>query len=58
MSVISAAVGSTVLFDRELWVGGVAGVSDFGIDEASHGKVGVVVSLIWTDILFRIVFSW
>ena len=53
MSVISAVVGSTVLFDRELWVGGVAGVGDVDIDEASDRKVGGVVSLSRTDIVLE-----
>ena len=32
---ISAVVGSTIGFDREIWVGGVAGVGDVDIDNAS-----------------------
>ena len=54
MSVISAVVGSTVLFDRELWVGGVAGVGDVDIDESNKGKVGGVVSLSRTEIVLEI----
>ena len=57
MSVISAVVGSTVGFDRELWVGGVDGVGDVDIDEAREGKVGGVVSLCRTEIVFEIGFS-
>ena len=54
MSAISAVVGSTVLFDGELWVGGVAGVGDVDINEASHGKFGGFVLLIRTEIMFEI----
>ena len=57
MSAISAVVGSTVLFDRELWAGGVAGVGDIDIDEASDRKVRRFVSLSWTDIVFEIRYS-
>ena len=56
MSAISAVVGSTVGFDRELWVGGVAGVGDIDINKASEGKVGGVVLLIRTEIVFKIWF--
>ena len=57
MSAISTVVGSTVLFDGELWVGSVAGVGDVDIDEASDRKVGGVVSLGRTEIVFNIGFS-
>ena len=57
MSVISAAVWSAVLFYGELWVGGVAGVGDVNIDEASDRKVGGVGSLSRTEIVFKIGFS-
>ena len=54
MSEISAIVGSNILFDGELWVGGVAGAGDVDIDEASHIKVGGVVSLSRTEIFLRL----
>ena len=57
MSAISAVVGSTVLFDGELWVGGVAGVGDAEIDEASDRRVGGFVLLSWMEIVFEIGFS-
>ena len=57
MSETSAVVRSTVLFYGELWVGGVIGVGDVGIDEASDGKVGGVVSLSPTEIVIGIGFS-
>ena len=53
MSAISAVVGSTVLFDGELWVGGVAGVGDVVINEASDGKFGGFASLSRTDIVLE-----
>ena len=53
MSAISAVVGSTVLFDGGLWVGGVASVGDVDGDEASDGKVGGVVSLSRTEIYWK-----
>ena len=53
MIAISAVVGSTVLFDGELWVGGVAGVGDVDGDEASDRKFGGVVSLSRTDIYWK-----
>ena len=56
MSAISAVVGSTVGFDGEVWVGGVAGVGDIDINKASEGKVGGVVLLIRTEIVFKIWF--
>ena len=56
MSAISAIVGSTVGFDREIWFGGVAGVGDVDIDEASEGKLGIFVSLSQTEIVFKIGF--
>ena len=33
-------MGSKVGFDGELWIGGVASVSDADINESSEGKVG------------------
>ena len=53
MSAISVVVGSTLLFDRELWVGGVAGVGGVDIDGASNGKFGGVVSLSRTEIVLE-----
>ena len=47
-------MGSTVLFDREIWGGGVSGVGDVDINDASDGKVGEVFSLSRTEIFFRI----
>ena len=41
---ISAVVDSTVLFDRELCVGGVVGGGYVDIHEASDGNVGGFVS--------------
>ena len=58
MSAISAVLGSTVLFEGELWVGGVAGVGYVDINEVSDGKVGGVVLLSRTKIVFEIGFSW
>ena len=57
MSAISDVVGSTVLFDGELWVGGFAGVGDVDINEASDEKVLGVVSLSRKEIVFEISFS-
>ena len=57
MSETSAVVRSTVLFYGELWVGGVVGVGDVDIDEASDVKVGGVVSLSPTEIVIGIGFS-
>ena len=54
---MSAKVGSTVLFDREPCVGGVVGSEDVYIDEAWEGIVWGFVSLIWTEIVFEIVWS-
>ena len=52
ISTISDVVGSTVLFDGELCVGGVVGAGDVDIDEASDGNVGGFVSWSRTDIMF------
>ena len=46
--------GVKYLIYGEIWVGGVAGVGDVDINEASDGKVGGVVSLSWTEIVFEI----
>ena len=51
---ISAVVGSTIGFDREIWVGGVAGVGDVEIENASERKVGGVFLLSWMEIVFKI----
>ena len=53
MSVMSAAVGSTVGFYGELWLGSVVGVGDVDIDEAREGKVGGAVSVRQTEIVFN-----
>ena len=54
---ISAVVGSTVLFDGELCVGGFVGAGDVEIDEASDGNVGGFVSRSQTEIVFEIACS-
>ena len=50
-------MGSTVGFDRELWLGGVAGGCDVDIDKAMEGKVGGVVSVRRAEIVFDMGFS-
>ena len=57
MSTISSVVGLTIGFYGEIWVGGFASVCDIDIDEASEGKLGGVVSLSRTEIVFEIGFS-
>ena len=54
MIVISAIVGSTFLFDRELCAGVVVGAGDVDIDEACDGNVGGFVSRSRTEIVFKI----
>ena len=54
---MSAVVGSTVGFDGELWLGGVAGVGDVGIDESREGKLGGAVSVRRTEIVFNMGWS-
>ena len=56
ISVISAVVGSAVGFDGKLWLGGVAGFGDDDIDESREGKVGGVVSVRQTEIVFNMGF--
>ena len=57
ISTISDVVGSTVLFDGELCVGGVVGAGDVDIDEASDRKVGDLVSWSWKEIVSKIAYS-
>ena len=49
-------MGSTVGFDGELWLGGVAGVGDVDINEARGGEVGGYVSVYCTEIMFETIF--
>ena len=56
ISAMSAVVGSTIGFVRELWLGGVAVVGDVDIDKARKGKVGGVVSVLRMEILFDMIF--
>ena len=44
-------MGSTIGFDGELWLGGVAGVGNVDIDKAREGKVREDVWVCWTDIV-------
>ena len=53
MIVISAIVGSTFLFDRELCAGVVVGAGDVEINEASDGNVGGFASWSRTEIVFK-----
>ena len=52
ISAISAVVGSKIGFDGELWLGGVSGFGEVDMDEPREGKVGGVVSVRHTDIMF------
>ena len=50
---MSAVVGSKVVFDGELWMGGVAGVGDAEINKSREGKVGGSVSVRRAEIMFN-----
>ena len=50
-------MGSTVLFDGELCVGGVVGDRDVDIGEASYGNIGGFVPRSQTEIVFEIACS-
>ena len=53
MIVISAIVGSTFLFDRELCAGVVVAAGDVDINEAYDVNVWGFVCWSWTEILFE-----
>ena len=54
---ISAVVGTTVLFDKELCVGGAVGARHVGIDEANDGNLGGFVFWSRTEIVFEMACS-
>ena len=54
---MSAVVGLTDSFDRELCLGGVVGVGDVDIDKSREGKLGGAVSVRRMDIVFGIGWS-
>ena len=49
--------GSRFGFDGELWLGWVSSVGDVDIDEAREWKVGIPVSVCWTETMFVMVWS-
>ena len=48
---MSAVVGLTDSFDRELCLGGVVGVGDVDIDKSREGKLGGAVSVCLAEIM-------